>query len=80
MSRLMLRAVRGAATLSAIIALGVSPGAQTKGSVARTPDGKPDLQGNWSFATLTPLERPADLAGKPTFTQEEAEEYARRAG
>jgi hypothetical protein len=25
----------------------------------RTPDGKPDLQGNWSNATLTPLERPA---------------------
>src|SRR5688500_13517837 len=23
----------------------------------RTPDGKPDLQGNWSNATLTPLER-----------------------
>ena len=26
----------------------------------RTPDGKPDLQGNWSNATLTPLERPGD--------------------
>jgi hypothetical protein len=25
----------------------------------RTADGKPDLQGNWSNATLTPLERPA---------------------
>jgi hypothetical protein len=25
----------------------------------RTPDGKPDLQGNWSNATVTPLERPA---------------------
>ena len=27
----------------------------------RTPDGHPDLQGNWSNATLTPLERPAGL-------------------
>ena len=26
--------------------------------VPRTPDGRPDLQGNWSSATLTPLERP----------------------
>ena len=79
MSRMMFRAISGAATLSVIIALGASLGAQTNGSVARTPDGKPDLQGNWSFATLTPLERPADLAGKATFTQQEAEEYARRA-
>src|SRR5688572_17893268 len=27
-------------------------------TMPRTPDGKPDLQGNWSNATLTPLERP----------------------
>jgi hypothetical protein len=26
----------------------------------RTSDGKPDLQGNWTNATLTPLERPSD--------------------
>jgi hypothetical protein len=31
---------------------------------ARTPDGQPDLQGIWSFATLTPLERPAELGSK----------------
>jgi len=29
-------------------------------TMPRTPDGKPDLQGNWSNATLTPLERPGD--------------------
>jgi len=27
----------------------------------RTPDGHPDFQGNWTNATLTPLERPAGL-------------------
>ena len=27
----------------------------------RTPDGQPDLQGNWTNGTLTPLERPAGL-------------------
>jgi hypothetical protein len=28
----------------------------------RTPDGHPDLQGNWSNASMTPLERPAGVA------------------
>jgi hypothetical protein len=49
--------------------------AQTKpksGSIARTPDGKPDMQGVWTNATLTPLERPASLAGKATLSDAEA--------
>src|SRR5262245_59912816 len=41
----------------------------------RTPDGKPDLQGTWSFATITPIERPANLAGKEFFTEQEAAAY-----
>src|SRR6202165_5701485 len=41
-------------------------------SVPRTPDGKPDLQGVWTNATLTPMERPATVAGKPTLTDAEA--------
>ena len=40
--------------------------------VARTPDGKPDLQGFWDFATLTPLERPANLKDKAVLTEDEA--------
>ena len=39
---------------------------------ARTPDGQPNLQGTWTMATYTPLERPAALAGKEFFTEEEA--------
>ena len=37
--------------------------AQQKGRwvVPRTADGRPDLQGNWSNATVTPLERPAGV-------------------
>src|SRR5262245_12577763 len=46
-----------------------------KGSIPRTPDGQPDLQGIWSFATITPLERPAELAGKEFFTEKEAADY-----
>jgi hypothetical protein len=37
--------------------------------VPRTPDGHPDLQGNWSNATLTPLSRPGNRG--PTLTPEE---------
>jgi hypothetical protein len=41
----------------------------------RTPDGHPDLQGIWTNATLTPLERPARFAGKPTVSAAEAKAY-----
>ncbi|MEP7308414.1 MAG: hypothetical protein ABJA98_23165 [Acidobacteriota bacterium] len=44
----------------------------------RTPDGQPDLQGVWTNATLTPLERPADLAGKELLTRQEAADYQQR--
>ena len=47
-------------------------------SPPRLPSGKPDLQGLWSNAVVTPLERPADLADKPFLTEEEAKEYAQR--
>src|SRR5207248_4801482 len=45
----------------------------------RTPDGQPDLQGIWSNASVTPFERPKELAGKEFFTQEEAAAFAKRA-
>jgi hypothetical protein len=38
----------------------------------RTPDGQPDLQGVWTNATITPFERPDELAGKRVLTSEEA--------
>jgi len=40
--------------------------------VSRTPDGKPDLQGFWSNATYTQLERPANVT-KEFYTPEEFE-------
>lgn len=46
----------------------------------KTPWGDPDLQGIWSNATTTPLERPKQFAGKETLTDaERAEIDARRA-
>ncbi len=37
-----------------------------------------DLEGIWTNATITPLERPADLAGKPFFSPEEAAVYEKQ--
>lgn len=47
-------------------------------SPLRMPDGKPDLQGTWSFATLTPMERPANLAGLEFFSEKEAADYEKQ--
>src|SRR5262245_29802681 len=60
--------------LGALLALGSTVYAQSKGP--RTPDGKPDLQGTWSFATLTPLQRPKEFGNKAVLTPEEARKYA----
>jgi hypothetical protein len=38
----------------------------------RTVDDRPNLQGVWSFATATPLQRPEEWAGKLVLTDEEA--------
>jgi hypothetical protein len=44
----------------------------------RTAGNHPDLQGFWSNATLTPFERPRDLAGKDFFTEAEAAAFEQR--
>lgn len=44
----------------------------TSWKVPRMPDGRPDLQGVWTNATITPLERPAGMKDKAFLTAEEA--------
>ena len=44
----------------------------------RTLESQRDLQGIWTNATMTPLERPAELAGKEFFTEAEAADYEKR--
>jgi hypothetical protein len=70
------------------VAVGIGPGpvaAQAPSSAARTrvlprtPDGRPSLEGIWTNATVTPLERPAEFAGKEFLTDAEADEFERRA-
>ena len=46
--------------------------AQSANPFSQTPWGDPDLQGVWDYRTLTPLERPEDLADKEFLTEEEA--------
>ncbi|MBZ5610360.1 MAG: hypothetical protein LAP38_19025 [Acidobacteriia bacterium] len=77
---------------AAVWTLGTMPAAaQTTAAVAkakapstkiwtppRTPDGKPDLQGIWTNGTMTPLERPRELAGKEFLTEQEAADREKR--
>jgi len=44
-----------------------------------TPDGQPDLQGTWTNPTITPFERPGELADKEFLTQKEVAELEARA-
>ena len=59
----------------AAVAAAVPAAAQTA-EAPRTAWGAPDLQGVWDFRSLTPMERPADLADQETFTEEEAASFS----
>src|SRR5215203_1884241 len=45
----------------------------------RTADGHPDLEGVWENNSATPLERPAQFAGKPRLSDAELTALQRRA-
>jgi hypothetical protein len=84
------RSLAGALALSFGLSLGLSAipltpvWAQTPAKspgkawvVPRTPDGKPDLQGNWTNETQTPFERMGNQG--PTLTDEQAAALEKRA-
>jgi len=60
-----------ALALAATVDAAASKSAQPY-KVPRTIDGQPDLQGTWTNATLTPVERPANLGDQATMTEEAA--------
>jgi hypothetical protein len=47
-------------------------GTAKKWTSPRTPWGDPDLQGIWNNSTITPIERPKELAGKEFLTDDQA--------
>jgi hypothetical protein len=51
---------------------------KTSKPAPRNADGHADLNGVWSFATATPLERAPEFANKLFLTDEEAKQFARR--
>ena len=55
-----------------MLVLAPAAGQSRKWTPPRTPDGKPDIQGTFTFRTITPLQRPEALAGKDVLTAEEA--------
>ena len=65
-------------TIAGAAVLAMMPMQAQKYTPPRMADGQPDLQGIWNHATITPLERPAELAGKAFFTEAEALTYEKR--
>jgi hypothetical protein len=57
--------------LRCLLALALIQAPHPAGSVSE----HPSIEGVWAFATLTPFERPPELAAKPYFTDEEAEAF-----
>jgi hypothetical protein len=65
-----------------MMSIALAPAATPPGktwALSRTPDGQPDLQGVWTNATITPFERPDELAGKRVLTPQEAAELEKQA-
>ena len=80
---------RVAAIVAVVVAVAVpvagqssaaGPKASISSTASRTADGHPDLQGVWFFGTLTPLQRPDNLAGRTHLTDEEIAAIEERAG
>ena len=65
---------------AALLAQGSAPAKIGKSAwkMPRAADGHPDLQGVWTNATLTPMERPGVFAGKATLTDAEATAYEKK--
>ena len=53
---------------------------QSQARLPRMADGRPDLQGIWDYATMTPLERPKGFEDRAFFTEAEASAFERGAG
>ena len=78
MSHRVLAFVSAMAVLVAFVSSGAAL-ATAQPTVPRTTWGQPDLQGIWDFRTITPLQRPEDLAEREFLTEEEAADLEQKA-
>jgi hypothetical protein len=69
--------IRIACVVVVILAIQAVSQVGAQNQVRRTPWGDPDLEGIWTNATLTPLQRPPELASKEFLTPEEAAQFQR---
>jgi hypothetical protein len=69
--------IRIASVVVVILAIQAVSQVGAQNQVRRTPWGDPDLEGIWTNATLTPLQRPPELASKEFLTPEEAAQFQR---
>jgi len=69
----------GVATAQAPKAVRKTAGSAKSWTPPHTPWGDPDLQGIWNNGTITPIERPKELAGTQFLTDQQAAEQEERA-
>ncbi len=67
-------ALIASAMVFAAAAFADNPAPASKWRAPRTADGHPDLQGNWTNATITPFERPEKYAERLVLSPQEADE------
>ena len=76
MSRRVLESV---SVVVVALVMSVAPSAAAESGAPQTAWGQPDLRGVWDFRTITPLQRPEDLAEKEFLSEEEAAEFEQEA-
>src|SRR5437660_3433886 len=78
MAALLLATVPAASQTTAAQKAKTSAAVKGTWTPLRTPDGQSDLQGVWTNNSVTPLQRPKELAGKEFYTEAELAEIQKQ--